>query len=123
MRFDHYKGLNQAGLRLIKRKVKVQEFVRRVYPNGRVETLERTSIPAVTRVTRIGRIKGAYKARVANLHRYYMLDGVTYFDEFVQHELWCGGPHYFIALKDMHGNVVQRTLWTDAQMDNATTDD
>ncbi|MBK9205596.1 MAG: hypothetical protein IPL73_24855 [Candidatus Obscuribacter sp.] len=52
-----------------------------------------------------------------------MLDGVTYFDEFVQHEMWCGGPHYFIALKDMHGNVVPRTLWTDAQMERATSDD
>jgi hypothetical protein len=32
-------------------------------------------------------------------------------------------PHYFIALKDMHGNVVQRTVWTDAQMERATSDD
>lgn len=123
MRFDHYHGLSQAGLRRIKRKVKVQEFVRRVYPDGRVENFERKSIPAVTRVTRIGRIKGTYKVHVANLHRYYMLDGVSYFDEFVQEEQHCGGPHYFIALKDMHGNVMPRTLWSDAEMDRAMSDD
>lgn len=123
MRFDHYKGLNQAGLRLLKRRVRVQEYVKRVFPDGRVETFERKSIPAVARVTRIGSIKGAYKSRVAHLRRYYMLDGVTYFDEFVQQEIWAGGPHYFIALKDNLGNAVTRTLWTDQQMNTAISDE
>ena len=75
MRFDHFHGLSPFSRRLIEATVKVQEQVRRVYPDGRSEEFVRDEIPALAKVERLQAIRGQYKRVAGYLHRYTMVDG------------------------------------------------
>lgn len=116
MRFDHFEGLSPRGRRVIFRTVNVREIVRRVHPGGRVEEFERDRIPALASKKRLSRLCGSYSHTAGHLHRYTMYNGRVY-EEFVQEVRHCGGPHYFIALKDAQGKVVEHSLWTEAEID------
>lgn len=115
MRFDHFHGLSPYSRRLIEATVKVQEQVRRVYPDGRSEEFVRDEIPALAKVERLQAIRGQYKRVAGYLHRYTMLDGRVYV-EVLQAEEHCGGPHYFTVLTDEAGSVVPRSRWLRRQI-------
>jgi hypothetical protein len=91
-RYDKYIGLNEKGASLV-------------------------ADPSTTKEV-IGKIKGAWVNVVNDLHRFTLPNGRIY-NEFVQCEVWMGGPCYFIALKDNRGRTLRRTLWTPHGITNA----
>lgn len=115
MRCDQYIGLNQWAQKLVSRKIKVHETGVRTYPNGRRKRFDRWYRIPAARISKIGTIRGAWTAEVASLHRYVLPNGEIY-QEYVQASPWSGGPCYFIALKDKHGNPVPQSLWTDDEL-------
>jgi hypothetical protein len=115
MRCDQYVGLNPWASKLVSRKIKVHEVGVRTFPNGRSKRFNRWYRMPLARITKIGKIKGAWNDHVADLHRYTFPDGRV-FVEYVQASPWSGGPCYFIALKDRHGRPVPESLWTDDEL-------
>lgn len=116
MRFDHYQGLSPRARRLINSVLAAREEGVRRFANGRVETFVRERVAALAKVERIGRIRGQYNNPIAGyLHRYTMIDGRVY-EEYIQQETCCGGPHFFIALKTAAGRIMRTSLWSEAQM-------
>ena len=91
-RWDKYIGLNAKGTSLVSDSSTTKEI--------------------------IGKIKGAWVDVVNDLHRYTLPNGRIY-HEFIQSEIWMGGPCYFIALKDKRGRILGRTLWTRDGIENA----
>jgi len=114
-RCDQYVGLNAWARRFVTRKVKVREQGLRHFADGTKQSFNRWRRMPVARCEHAGIIRGAWKPEVAKLHRYTMPNGEVYV-EFVQAAPWCGGPNYFIALKDKHGQVVHESLWTDEEI-------
>ncbi len=116
MRFDHYQGLSPRARRLINFVLAAREEGVRRFADGRVEAFVRERVPALAKVERIGSIRGHYNNPIAGyLHRYTMIDGRVY-EEFIQSQTHCGGPHFFIALKTSTGRVMRTSLWSKAQM-------
>ena len=66
----------------------------------------------------VGKIAGTWVNVVNDLHRYTLPNGRVY-REFIQCEIWMGGPCYFIALKDKRGRILRRTLWSQDGINNA----
>lgn len=117
MRFDHYQGLTARARRLINAKLSATEEGVRRFSDGRVERFMREHVPALAMVERIGRIRGEYNHPIAGyLHRYTMVDGRVY-EEYIQKDDRCGGPHYFIALKNGAGRIMRTSLWSEKQME------
>ncbi len=42
----------------------------------------------------------------------YILPNGREVEEFVQEEVWAGGPYFFLALKDEKGKPIEKSLWT-----------
>lgn len=114
-RSDQYIGLNPWARRLVNSKQKVREEGIRTYANGKKQRFNRWRRMPDARREHAGIIRGAWLPKVAPLHRYTMPDGTVYV-EFVQCTPWSGGPCYFIALMDKHGNPVPQSLWTDEEI-------
>jgi hypothetical protein len=118
MRCDQYIGLNGWAKRLVTRKQQVREIGIQILPGGVKKSFNRWRRVPVVRTEHAGVIRGAYKAQVAKLHRYTLPTGEQYV-EYLQAQPWSGGPCYFIALKDKHGNPVPESLWTDEEIAQA----
>jgi hypothetical protein len=118
MRCDQYVGLNKWASDKVSRQQTVREVGARILPNGRAVPFDRQVVVPVAKVEVIGKITGAWKDVVANLHRYTLPDGRVY-EEFIQAEPWSSGPCYFIALKNLKGNVISQSLWTTDELNNA----
>ena len=93
----------------------VREIGARILPSGEAVPFDRTITVTLATVEVVGKITGAWKDHVANLHRYTFPDGRVY-EEYVQAELWSSGPCYFIALKTKKGTVVTQSLWADDEL-------
>lgn len=118
MRMDQYVGLNSWARKKVLRKQRVRIVGVQISPSGRVKPFDRwMTVPAARREV-VGRIKGAWNPRVADLYRYTMPNGEVY-EEYVQADPWSGGPCYFIALMDRHGRAVPNSLWTDDEIARA----
>lgn len=115
MRCDQYIGLNPWARRLVTRKQKVREQGVRIFANGKKQRFSRWRRMPLVRVEHAGVLRGAWTDRVALLHRYTMPNGDKYV-EYVQATPWSGGPCYYIALMDKHGNPVPESLWTEEEM-------
>lgn len=114
-RSDQYIGLNDWARRLVTRKQKVREVGVQIFANGKKKSFNRWRRAAMTRKEHAGVIPGVWIEQVSLLHRYTMPDGTVYV-EYVQATPWSGGPCYFIALMDKHGNPVPESLWTEEEM-------
>lgn len=116
MRCDQYVGLNTWSAEKVLAKQTVQDYTMRLFPDGRVETFEcELEVVLAYPTEKIGVIAGAFQDHVACLRRFILPTGEI-FDEFVQCEPWSSGPMYFIALKDVNGDVVPESLWTDREI-------
>ncbi|MBU6452438.1 MAG: hypothetical protein KGS72_11705 [Cyanobacteria bacterium REEB67] len=115
MRCDQYIGLNEWARQKVSLSHVVREVGARILPSGRAVPFDRTmSVPLATKEV-VGKITGAWTDHVANLHRYTFPDGRVY-EEFIQAEPWSGGPCYYIALKNLKGNVIRQSLWTSEEL-------
>ena len=54
---------------------------------------------------------------VEMLYAYTMPDGTIY-SEFVQGSEWTSGLNYLVALKDVSGEMVTKSLWSQTEYDN-----
>lgn len=115
MRMDQYIGLNKWAKQRVSETEVVREVGVRILPDGRVVNFDRTGAMTLATKEVVGHIPGVWKEHVADLHRYKMPNGQV-FVEFVQAEPWCGGPCYYIALKNKKGQVVRQSLWTQDEM-------
>jgi hypothetical protein len=115
-RFDQYRGLNQWAQRTVCKREKVRITGVMHFSHGRVKRFSRWSNVPKARIKVIGIIVGAWKPKVADLHRYSMPGGKVY-EEYVQCAPWSAGPVYHIALKDAKtGQPVAESLWTDEEI-------
>ena len=117
MRFDQYQGLSKGGRKIVNAALKgVTEVGHTVFPDGTKVEFTREQVPAVKNVDVVGYVKGSYKGRAGLRRRYTFHDGRVLV-EFLQCTHWCGGPNYFIALRDTAtGEVVPQSLWTDKEL-------
>ena len=117
MRCDQYQGLNKRARNLVKGIIKgATESSTITYPDGRTETYSSDRVSVCAKVEIIGYVRGAYVQRAGNRHRYTLRDGRV-FEEFVEHIIHCGGPNYFIALRDVAtGEVVAASRWKDEEL-------
>lgn len=117
MRVDQYQGLSKRGRKIVNAVLKgVTEVGHTVYPDGNKVEFTREQVPAVKNVEVVGYVKGAYKGRAGLRRRYTFHDGRV-LEEFCQSKIHCGGPNYFIALRDTAtGAVVPESLWTDKEI-------
>jgi len=117
MRCDQYRGLTKKARKMVNGvRAGVREVGHSVLPDGTRIPFERDHVPAVTKVEVVGYIKGSYCGRVDVRRRYTMHDGRV-LEEFLQSKIHCGGPNYFIALRDTAtGEVVPESLWTDKEI-------
>lgn len=114
MRCDQYMGLNKWAKKRVNQKV-VARVVGTLTSRGKVVQIDREQEVPVALVSVIGHIPGAYKDHVADLHCYTMPSGVRY-EEYVQAEIWSGGPNYFIALRRVGGKPLKQSLWSDKEL-------
>lgn len=118
-RFDQYRGLNEWAQKTVCKREKVRIEGTMEFSDGRRKRFVRWARVPVARIRVIGKITGAWKPHVADLHRYTMADGKVY-EEYIQAEPWSSGPVYHIALKDAKtGKPVRQSLWTDEEINNA----
>jgi hypothetical protein len=113
MRTDTFYGLNTWGRKCIARTLPgVAESIF-TYPNGRTVVRRMENIPAVVYVETMGRIPEREDSLlIPPLKAYHMHDG-RILDEFVQEHFCCGGPCYWIALRNRRtGRVLKSSLWT-----------
>ncbi len=116
-RFDQYRGLNEWARTTVLRREKVHITGEMRFGDGRRKRFTRWAKVPVARIKVIGKITGAWKPHVADLHRYSMPDGKVY-DEYIQCTPWSAGPVYHIALKDAKtGQPVAKSLWTNEEID------
>jgi hypothetical protein len=117
-RFDQYRGLNDWARNTLLKREKVRIFGEMVFQDGRRKRFSRWAKVPAARISVIGKIAGAYKDYVADLHRYSMPDGKVYV-EYVQADPWSSGPVYHIALKDARtGKPLAKSLWTQDEIDH-----
>ena len=118
MRFDQYKGLNKWAKRKVNATNLVREIGQQIQPSGKVIEFDRTvKVPLVAK-RRYSKIRGTYKLFAGDLHRFTLANGRVV-EEFVQETMHCGGPCYFIALRDESGQTLQKSLWTKEELDRA----
>jgi|AGTN01.1.fsa_nt_gi hypothetical protein len=112
MRCDQYQGLNKGARRLLNRVLKgATKSSTTTFADGRTVSTSNERVRACAKTEVIGYVRGFYKRHVGNRHRYTMHDGRV-LEEFVEHKPWCGGPNYFIALRDVAtGLVVPASSW------------
>lgn len=117
MRTDQYQGLTKGARRLLNRTIAGATQSSTVsFAGGRTVTTTNDRVKACAKVEVIGYVRGSYKQRAGNRHRYTMHDGRV-FEEFVEHVIHCGGPNYFIALRDVAtGAVVPASSWKDEEL-------
>lgn len=117
MRFDHYQGLNSRARRMLNRVLEgATESSTVTFADGRSVTTSNKRVRACAKTEVIGFVRGFYKQRAGNRYRYTMHDGRV-FEEFVEHTQWCGGPNYFLALRDVAtGEVVPCSSWTPGEL-------
>lgn len=120
MRFDQYKGLNKWAKRTVSATRTVREIGKQVQANGKVVEFDRTVKVPLVQKRRYSKIRGTYVLFAGDLHRYTLPNGKV-LEEYVQETMHCGGPCYFIALRDSNGNPEKRSLWTDDEFDKAVT--
>lgn len=120
MRFDQYNGLNKWARRTVRATKLVREIGKQIQPNGEVVKFDRTVKVPVVQKRRYSKIRGTYVLFAGDLHRYTLPNGKV-LEEYVQETLHCGGPCYFIALRDGNGKPEKRSLWTRSELDKATT--
>lgn len=116
-RTDHYVGLNAWAKQFVLAKQVVHEQGSRLYPDGRIERFDRHVEVTLAQVQVIGQTTGM-SCRWFDLHQYTMPNGKVY-EEFVQASPWSGGPHLFIALREVVGRnkrLVAESLWTDEEL-------
>jgi hypothetical protein len=115
-RFDQYLGLNDWAKRTVCKREKVRIEGVMQFSDGRRKRFVRWANVPQARIKVIGIVTGAWKPKVADLHRYSMPDGRVY-EEYVQCAPWSGGPVYHIALKNAKtGLPVAESLWTDEEI-------
>jgi hypothetical protein len=115
MRFDHYEGLCPKARRMLAAKSQITEVGHLIHPGGKMVPFRRDNVPLLVKTEVIGFIPGAYKDSAGDLHRYTFIDGRVY-EEYVQETIHCGGPHYFLALRNKKGRELVSTRWTDKQL-------
>lgn len=113
MRYDHYQGLSPRARCMFSANLAAETTGRE--PDAR----KHVSVPA--KVERIETIAGCFKPVAGYLHRYTMVDGHVY-EEYIQEQRWCSGPHIFIALKTGSGRVIRSSLWSKARMEKLMSD-
>jgi len=113
MRTDTFYGLNTWGRKSIARTLPGVSETTTTYPNGRQVVRRSEFIPAVVRVEILGLIPEREDSMlIPPLKAYHMHDG-RILDEFVQEHFHCGGPCYWIALRNRRtGRVLKSSLWT-----------
>lgn len=111
MRCDSYYGLSKRGRKIIHRTTPGVLEGTVTYPGGRQVAFRQEGIPSVVKIEVIGTIAGMYKDEVWELHRYTLRNGQV-LEEFVQENILCGGPNYFIALRYKNGRVLKSSLWS-----------
>lgn len=117
-RFDQYRGLNDWARKTVLKREKVRITGEMRFQDGRRKRFSRWAKVPTARIKVIGTLKGAWKPKVADLHRYTMPDGKVYV-EFLQADPWSSGPVYHIALKDARtGKPVAESLWTDEEINH-----
>lgn len=113
MRTDTYYGLNPWARKALAKTLPgvVESTV--TYASGRKVTRRRENIPAVANVEVLGPIEGyADSSLIQPLKAYHMHDGRV-LEEYVQEHFCCGGPCFWIALKNRRtGRVLKSSLWT-----------
>jgi len=116
MRMDQYAGLNAWARKSIAKRQKALVTGTARTPDGRTFRVRRWIKLPVAKVEVIGALKGAWNPHVADLRRFTMPDGKVYI-EYVQQDVWCGGPIWHTALKDARtGKPVKQSLWTREEM-------
>lgn len=120
MRFDQYIGLNKWAKRTVRATKLVREIGKQIQANGKTVKFDRTVKVPVVQKRRYSKIRGTYVLFAGDLHRYTLPNGQI-LEEYVQETLHCGGPCYFIALRDSAGNPEKRSLWTDDELEKAVT--
>jgi hypothetical protein len=117
MRCDQYQGLNKRARKIVEGVLKgVTEIGHTIYPDGTKVEFTRDRVTASKKVEVVGYIRGSYKGRAGLRRRYTLHDGRV-LEEFLQEKIHCGGPNYFIALRDTAtGEVVPESLWTEKEI-------
>lgn len=118
MRMSQYRGLNAWSSKLVSRKQKVREHGVQVFANGKRKNFSRWRRVPLVRKEDAGLIRGMGGEAFAKLHRYTLADGRK-LSEFIQAEIWSGGPVYFIALKDESGKPIAESLWSEEELAGA----
>ncbi|MCC7530766.1 MAG: hypothetical protein IT342_19745 [Candidatus Melainabacteria bacterium] len=117
MRTDTFYGLNTWGRNAIARTLPgvVESTV--TYASGRTVVRRTKNIPAVVHVETIGLIPEREDSLlIPPLKAYHMHDG-RILDEFVQEHFHCGGPCYWVALRNRRtGRVLKSSLWTEKEI-------
>ncbi len=115
MRFDQYIGLNKWAKRKVTATKVVREIGKQIQPGGKVVKFDRTVKAPLVQKKRYSKLRGTYKLFAGDLHRYTMPDGQIV-EEYLQETMHCGGPCYFLALRDAAGEPLTKSLWTDEEL-------
>ncbi|MBZ0184697.1 MAG: hypothetical protein K8F91_00495 [Candidatus Obscuribacterales bacterium] len=119
MRIDQYAGLNAWAKKTVAKREEARIEGTMTFRDGRRRRFTRWARVPAARVKVIGAIKGAWNPHVADLRRFEMPDGTVYV-EFVQADIWCGGPIWHTALKNAKtGKPVKESLWTKEELGTA----
>lgn len=122
MRMTQYQGFTQAAHEWLNRNceaITYTEFTRRVYSDGRKETL----LPRVVNILKSEEtdniIYGLCDEEVRNLKRYPLKKG-GYVEEYLQAEIWSSGPCMFMALRFSDTKIpINASLWPQKALDAA----
>lgn len=116
MRIDQYGGLNSWARKTVLKKEKARITGVMEFTDGRRKRFTRWASVPVARVEVIGVIRGKWVPRIGDLHRYTLPGGKVY-EEFVQEDVWHGGPIWITALKDVTtGEPVAESIWSKEEM-------
>lgn len=115
MRIDQFKGLNQWARRKVRRTRLVREVGKEIRAGGKEVPFDRVRRVACVEKRLYSKVRARYTLFAGDLHRYTLANG-TVLEEYVQAVMESGGPCYFIALRDQHGQPVPQSLWTDREL-------
>jgi hypothetical protein len=118
MRMDQFKGLNQWARHKVRRTKLVREVGKEIRARGKEVPFDRVRRVACVESTVYSKVRARYKPFAGDLHRYTLASGAV-LEEYVQAVMESGGPCYFIALRDEHGEPVSQSLWTREQLARA----
>lgn len=111
MRMDQYKGLNQWARRKVRRTKLVHEVGKEIRANGKEVPFDRVRRVACVEKKVYSKVRGRFRPFAGDLHRYTLASGKV-LEEYVQEVMESGGPCYCIALRDLDGQPVQKSLWS-----------